>query len=186
MRAISNPIRASILTAAVAALVVVPSGAPSSASGPTETDQGALVCTGSIVATYDPPLGVALQETDVRVTEDFTCQHPAIVSGESTSNYRQQASCLFPSLEDTIPAPATVTYTWDTGDGTLSSTITYTTTVVTHPAGLTVVFAVGDVIDGYREGGDAAVTVVRTNIDVPACLVSNVEKDQGTVELVIS
>ncbi|MEV0324727.1 hypothetical protein ACIBKX_40695 [Streptomyces sp. NPDC050658] len=120
------------------------------------------------------------------IEENYNCAHPVVTGGQSASTYQQEASCLLPSLEDTLPPSLTVTYHW-TGTGeNLQSTIEYTTTVVTHPLGQTVVTGTGTVTSGYKQGSIAQVTVVRPNINLLDCLAHNVDHDnRGTVSLIV-
>lgn len=150
-----------------------------------DPEQSPLTCTGTIDATYSPPLQVIPHETTVAIKEDYNCSHPVVTTGKSESTYTQTASCLLPSLEDTLPPSLTVIYQWSPGKN-LHSTVEYTTTVVTHPLGQTVVTATGTVIDGYKKGSAALVTVVRPNINLVDCLTHGVDHDnRGTVILAI-
>ncbi|MEV0324327.1 hypothetical protein ACIBKX_37535 [Streptomyces sp. NPDC050658] len=176
------------ISSSAALVLLLPLGiiAPSSSASSADADQAPMECVGAIEATYDPPLGPTFRETTVSIEEDYDCADPVVTEGRSTSTYQQEASCLLPSLEDTLPPSSTVTYDWTSTGEQSQSTVQYDTTVVTHPIGQTVVTATGEVISGYREGSVVLVVVVRPNINLLECLASNVHQDnRGTVTLTI-
>jgi hypothetical protein len=64
-----------------------------------------------------------------RPTPTRACPVGPFSGAVGTGVFQQQASCLLPSPEGTLPEPKVVAYQWDNGE---QSTITFTVTPVTR------------------------------------------------------
>ncbi|MFV2116804.1 hypothetical protein ACFHW0_31395 [Micromonospora sp. LOL_025] len=135
---------------------------------------------GTETTTFDPPLTLITQQTDVHVDGTLgpcvSTTNPNINGATFTIDGEGPASCLLANFNSTYVA------NWNDGP---DSVITYYTNVNLKPAGVTVFVSYGEVVSGQFQGAQVVRTTVEATIDVLKCATTGVPASSGPTTLTL-
>lgn len=134
-----------------------------------------VTCAGQSTQTYDPPLTLSTQMTDIDANVTYSgCLGGPVTAGAAAVTTTAQAGCV-------LSGSSTVTQqvTWNSG----ATSTTVGDTIATRTLGQTIVVTRGTVTAGLFAGAQFVQTVVFVNPDPLACLTTGVSTVSGPLTI---